>query len=293
LIAAVVAAGLLASGAVAILRLGPIGGGRVFSTRTASGGSASVGQQPQLRAVPTGRQRRRSLVGASVHEVARLLRLGFPLYCGGSRGHSVAFSFDDGPGPYTGLALRILRHAGAHATFFLVGRNLARGGSLPRLEQAVGGVGDHSWTHAFLPALSRQAMADELRQTQTAISRIVGAKVDLFRPPYGAHDPAIDAEARRLGMLEVLWSVDTRDSEGASWSNIAASVGRYAHPGSIILMHENRGQTIRALKFSILPALRRRGLAPVSIARLLAVDPPTLAQLRRGPRGCTGARSSG
>jgi peptidoglycan/xylan/chitin deacetylase (PgdA/CDA1 family) len=131
-------------------------------------------------------------------------------------------------------------------------------------------------------------MADELRQTQTAISRIVGAKVDLFRPPYGAHDPAIDAEARRLGMLEVLWSVDTRDSEGASWSNIAASVGRYAHPGSIILMHENRGQTIRALKFSILPALRRRGLAPVSIARLLAVDPPTLAQLRRGPRGCTG-----
>ncbi len=60
------------------------------------------------------------------------------------------------------------------------------------------------------------------------------------------------------------------------------------HPGAIILMHENRGQTIRALT-TILPVLRRRGLRSVTLPELLASDPPSLAQLQAGSRGCGGA----
>jgi hypothetical protein len=51
-------------------------------------------------------------------------------------------------------------------------------------------------------------------------------------------------------------------------------------------MHENRGQTIRALKFNIIPALKRRHYKTVSLPELLALDPPTLKQLRAGPGGC-------
>jgi hypothetical protein len=52
-----------------------------------------------------------------------------------------------------------------------------------------------------------------------------------------------------------------------------------------VLMHENHGQTIRALT-TLLPALHRRHLRSVSVPQLLASDPPPAAQVRRGLAGC-------
>jgi peptidoglycan/xylan/chitin deacetylase (PgdA/CDA1 family) len=126
----------------------------------------------------------------------------------------------------------------------------------------------------------------EIAGTQRALARASGQPVVLFRPPYGANDAAVDAEARTRRMLTVLWSIDSRDSQGASWKQIAARVERQAHPGAIVLMHENRGQTIRALHRLLLPWLRRHGYRLVSVPELLAFDPPTPAQLRAGWRGC-------
>ena len=51
-------------------------------------------------------------------------------------------------------------------------------------------------------------------------------------------------------------------------------------------MHENRGQTIRALKFYILPWLRQRHIRLVTVPQLLTLDPPSSSQLRAGPNGC-------
>jgi peptidoglycan/xylan/chitin deacetylase (PgdA/CDA1 family) len=218
--------------------------------------------------------------------LARLLRIGRPVYCGGARGRFLALTFDDGPGPYTQLALEILRHNRARATFFLVGRNLARAGDLPAQELLLGAVGDHTWTHADLLRMSLRQVTWQLEATRRAIRQATGTPVTLFRPPYGAHDALVDRVARSLGLLEVLWSIDTRDSEGARWHQIGALVGRNARPGSIVLMHENRGQTIRALRFVILPFLHRHRLVAVTLPRLLALDPPSRAQLGDGPGGC-------
>ncbi|MHB8642664.1 MAG: polysaccharide deacetylase family protein [Gaiellaceae bacterium] len=229
-----------------------------------------------------------TLAAREAVETRRLLAVGLPVYCAAPRRRDVALTFDDGPGPYTALTLRILQRAGARATFFLVGRNLAAAASLPRQEERLGGLGDHTWTHAFLPALRPREIEAQLAETKAAIERSAGTTVTLFRPPYGAHNAEVDRIARHLRMIEVLWSVDSGDSEGASWRAIAATVTRYAHPGGIILLHENRGQTIRALKFLILPWLRTHHLVPVDLTTLLALDPPTLAQLRRGGRGCPG-----
>jgi peptidoglycan/xylan/chitin deacetylase (PgdA/CDA1 family) len=88
-------------------------------------------------------------------------------------------------------------------------------------------------------------------------------------------------------MLEVLWNVDSFDWAGAKWNGIARNVLRHLSPGAIVLMHENRGQTIRALKFIILPALRRLRYRLVTVQELLALDPPSTAQLRRGLQGCS------
>jgi peptidoglycan/xylan/chitin deacetylase (PgdA/CDA1 family) len=238
---------------------------------------------------PARRHRHRRRVSAAVLDaraVERLAALGLPVYCGGSRGRDVALTFDDGPGVYTHLALQALRRAGARATFFLVGRNLARWPGFVRPEAALGALGDHTWTHAFLPPLPRSVMMRQLADTQAAIAAESSRPVLLFRPPYGGRNSTIDAAAHSLGMLEVLWSVDSLDWKGATWRQIAANVAHGARPGSIVLMHENHGQTIRSLRNLVLPFLRAHRLQPVSVPQLLRLDPPSDRQLRAGLAGC-------
>jgi len=219
--------------------------------------------------------------------VARFALLGKPIYCGGRRDHVVALTFDDGPGPYSHLALRLLRRYHAHATFFLVGRLLERWRQIPAQELTLGALGDHTWSHVDLAQLPPVAIAGELTKTREAVASLVHVDVRLFRPPYGARDPAVDQAARRLQMLEVLWNVDSLDSEGADAAKIARNVVAHLSSGAIVLMHENRGQTIKALAFTLLPELRRLHYRLLSIPELLATDPPTAAQLRRGLGGCS------
>ncbi len=230
---------------------------------------------------------RRRLEERGENAVDRFAEIGLPLYCGGSKGRYIALTFDDGPGPYTErYAFPILRKAKVRATWFVVGRNIANWPSLPRRELAFGAVGDHTWNHAYLPGLDFNAMKSELASTQTQLERSTGKRVRLFRPPYGARTAAIDRESRALGMLQVLWSIDSLDSQGADWRGITKEVLDNVRSGSIILFHENRGQTIRALKFNILPELRRRHFKTVSLPELLALDPPTMKQLKAGAGGC-------
>jgi peptidoglycan/xylan/chitin deacetylase (PgdA/CDA1 family) len=216
----------------------------------------------------------------------RLAAYGKPVYCGGRARRWVAFTFDDGPGPYTKLAVRILSAAHVPATFFLVGRNLAPFRSSLRVEEQIGALGDHTWTHPDLAVLAPSAVMQEMASAKQGIERASGRRVQLFRPPYGARDATVDRTARRLGLVEVLWTVDSADSLGANYAQIARNVLAGLRPGAIILMHENRGQTIRALKFYVLPKLRRAHVRLVTVPQLLSGDPPTPAQLARGGRGC-------
>lgn len=220
--------------------------------------------------------------------VAAFARRARPVYCGGRERRLVALTFDDGPGPYTGMALRELRRAGARATFFLVGRSIQRFPQWPRRERRLGAIGEHTLTHPYLPGLAPGAARHEIAGGQAAAAAAAGVRVRLFRPPYGAHTPAIDRLVARLGMVEVLWDVDSTDSRVAPPSNyatIASTVRHGIRPGSIVLFHENRGQTIRALR-TILPMLSRRRLRAVTVPQLLRDDPPSRIMLARGWAGC-------
>ena len=218
-------------------------------------------------------------------EIRRLVAIGLPLYCGGPHGREIGFTFDDGPGVYTHLALRKLGQAHERATFFDVGRSIEGWRGYVSRELGLAAIGDHTYTHPDLVALGPAEVTSELERTAQLIKAQSGERVDLWRPPYGASDRAVAPIARRLGLLETLWSVDSRDSLGANWAAIIKNVEAGLRPGAIILMHENRGQTIRALS-ALLPYLRRHHLRSVSIPELLATDRPSLAQLRRGWGGC-------
>jgi peptidoglycan/xylan/chitin deacetylase (PgdA/CDA1 family) len=217
--------------------------------------------------------------------IRRLAKLALPVYCAGPRGRALAFTFDDGPGIYTHYAVKKLTQAREQATFFVVGRSIeAWPGWLAR-ERKVATLGDHTFTHADLLELPPSEVALELASDKRLIERESGQPVDLFRPPYGGQDTAVNRIARQLGLLDIMWSMDSRDSLGADWAGIIKNVESDLRPGAIILMHENRGQTIRALT-TLLPVLHRRHLRSVSLPELFATDPPSISQVRRGLYAC-------
>lgn len=258
------------------------------------GGTRAVraAANPQASLAPAVASPQARALGVAAHhataespQLRRLIGLGLPIYCGGRHGRMVALTFDDGPGPYTRLALAKFHKHRLHATFFVVGRNLPLIPGITRVERAQGAVGDHTFTHPLLTALAPAEAQREIVSTQAALARSSGGPVFLFRPPYGGRNRTIDAIAQRHGMLEIMWTVDSRDSLGANYAGIASNVIAGLHPGSIILMHENRGQTIRAM-LAIFAAIAARHLQTVSVPQLLAEDPPSLAQVRSGGLGC-------
>jgi peptidoglycan/xylan/chitin deacetylase (PgdA/CDA1 family) len=223
--------------------------------------------------------------------IGQLARLGLPIFCAGPHGHALALTFDDGPGPYTRLALRKLKANHDRATFFDVGRSLTYFPGYLSRELRIGVVGDHTYNHPDLAGLPRAQVYAQIARARSQIVRESGQPVDLFRPPYGAFDAEVLRSARRLGLLTVMWTQDSGDSLGANYAGIIRNVTRALRPGAIILMHENRGQTIRALQ-TLLPLLHRRHLRSVSLPELLATDPPSVAAVRRGAAACGGVRIS-
>ncbi|HWE07726.1 MAG TPA: polysaccharide deacetylase family protein [Solirubrobacteraceae bacterium] len=276
------------AGTLAVVILGV---GVVLATGAGSGGGAP--HHPPALAVklrqvkPAPVRHLRGLSPAGLENIKRLLALGLPIYCGGRQGNAVAFTFDDGPGVYTHYALRKLERAHARATFFVVGRSIRAWPGWLRREGRMAALGDHTMTHQDLVAMAPVQAFDEIYRARQVIQHDSGQRVELFRPPYGAHDRIVDTIVHRLGMLDIMWSVDSADSLGANYAGIIRNVTQGLRPGAIIEMHENRGQTIRALT-RLLPELRRRHLHSVSVLSLLATDPPSPAQLHRGESGCGG-----
>jgi peptidoglycan/xylan/chitin deacetylase (PgdA/CDA1 family) len=215
---------------------------------------------------------------AQHHAVAQLLARRAIVSCGGGKGDAVALTFDDGPGPYTSQILDVLRRNGAHATFFVVGNRLAYWPHAAYAEARLGGVGNHTWSHAHLTRLPHWLVWLELMRTQYEVGGDVGWKPRLFRTPYAEHTPATDGIASKLGLVEVFWDVDAQDDvPHAKVSAIVRNVERGLRPGAIVVLHDIHPWTLRALP-RILQAIRVRGLRAVSVQELLAIDPPAPGQ---------------
>jgi peptidoglycan-N-acetylglucosamine deacetylase len=235
--------------------------------------------RPLRQAAPTRRMPVRPLPApaASLGD----LRAALPLTAGvlhGSPGQRmVALTFDDGPSGRTPAILGVLAHHHAHATFFVVGR--ATRGMEPVLRHiAASGseIADHTYSHADLLHLGLPGRTRQLRWTRSLVERATGTRPRFFRPPYGATGPAVNRLGRSLGMIPVLWSVDSRDWQLPGTKAIVRRVLANVEPGSIILLHDGGGdrrETLRALP-AILRALARRHLQPVTLSRLLSQVPP-------------------
>ncbi len=166
-------------------------------------------------------------------------------------------TFDDGPAECTPALLAVLARHGVHATFFVVGRRVARGRELVRRIAAEGHtVGNHSWSHPDLRTLESDALRVELERTSDAIERATGERPSLFRPPYGFTNRNVEAAASALGMRSVLWDVSTDDWLRPGVEAIG-EVLRAAPPGAVVLMHDGRARAGRGDRRQTVAAVER------------------------------------
>jgi peptidoglycan/xylan/chitin deacetylase (PgdA/CDA1 family) len=218
--------------------------------------------------------------------VRRFYRFGLPIWCGGGRGSYATVTFDDGPSAHSEQIMQMLSKAGAQTTYFLIGGSISEFPNVPRQQLRLGGVADHTWTHPDLRTIGTAGATSELKRTKVAIERATGELVTLMRPPYGGRDTSTDRVSHKLGLLPVMWDSDTQDSLGASSQTILQNAVTGLRPGGIVLMHETKDSTVAVLP-QVLAEAKKKGLKLVSIPQLLALDPPSLAQLRDGGNGCS------
>jgi len=155
--------------------------------------------------------------------------------------HGIALTFDDGPHEEgTRAVLEQLEHAGATATFFLVGEQVER---RPALAAEIAAAGHelalHGYRHRLLLRRTTQALADDFERAAALIEDAAGVAPRWFRPPYGVFSLGALAVVRGRGWKPILWS-----RWGADWRRRAtgASIARRAtaclEAGDVVLLHD-------------------------------------------------------
>lgn len=191
-------------------------------------------------------------------------------------GPEVALTFDDGPSSFTPDILKTLREYDARATFFVLGRNVAR--HVSTLHRALAGgneLGNHTFNHVDLLGLSDGEIRRELVTTQSALRDVVGSGSVWFRPPYGSADMRGVAIAASLGLRTVTWSVNPEDWSSSEPDAILNAVIGGIHPGAIVLLHDhgpNSAAMVAALP-AILEALTTRGMRTVTLSEAFGEAP--------------------
>lgn len=163
-------------------------------------------------------------------------------------GAAVYLTFDDGPNPaYTPQILDALADYHAKATFFVLGQAATAHPELVRRARAAGHrIGNHSWNHPQLTKLPNPVIRTQLLNTNKAIG---GATC--VRPPYGDHNPRVDAVISGVGAKTVMWSIDPIDWSRPGVDAIVSRIESQVQAGSIILMHDSgidRSQSVAALR---------------------------------------------
>jgi peptidoglycan/xylan/chitin deacetylase (PgdA/CDA1 family) len=204
---------------------------------------------------------------------------------GGDEQREIALTFDDGPGPYTPKVLIALNRLHVKATFFVIGQQVATFHPALIAESRGGHViGDHTETHARMGSLAPAAQYRQMLLPSEQLTAYGLPRPMLFRPPYGSYDKATFTELKRLGLLMVLWTVDSQDYRRPGVKQIVDRVVSGAKPGAIMLLHDgggDRSQTVAAIP-KIVKRLRAKHYHLVTLPRLLADDPPPDG--RRAPK---------
>ena len=185
-----------------------------------------------------------------------------------SRPKLIALTFDDGPRRSTTTALLDgLAERGVHATFFLIGAQVADCRDVVRRMDREGHqIGIHTFDHVRLTDLNRADFDVQVEKTRAALKSALGHNDFLLRPPYGMLDESVKAWA---GCPIILWSVDPEDWKDRDAGRVVDQVTAQARDGGIILMHDIFPESVEAA-LEIVDTLHAQRYYLCTIEELLA-----------------------
>ena len=186
----------------------------------------------------------------------------------------VALTFDDGPtAGGTEVVLDLLRRFDARATFFVLADGVEQHPELAIRMRAEGHeIALHGADHRRLTKASRKEVVTSVRAGRERVEAVIGTRVRLFRPPFGAQSVFSYAVARLSGMQVVGWTLDPQDwredvdhmDQSTAWMTDGVA------PGGVVLLHDGRDVIAERL----LKELDVRNIRAVTVSELLASGRP-------------------
>ncbi|MBT5855766.1 polysaccharide deacetylase family protein [bacterium] len=211
-----------------------------------------------------------------------------PIWHGPRSIKTVALTFDDGPHPdYSNTILDVLNTHDVSATFFVVGRSVLAYKTIVQRMAAEGHeLGNHTFTHQRLDQLAPAEMVLEMDSINRLVREVTGQNMTFFRPPGGRYNRYVLDHLKTTSMQMVLWDINTGDyyvpvsEEDRSdypyakntvqkkAARVVKEILESVQSGSIILLHNTDGETIKALP-QIITALRGQGYRFVTLSKML------------------------
>lgn len=180
----------------------------------------------------------------------------------------VALTFDDGPSQYTEDFLNLFESYQANASFFMIGKNIAKyPDTVKHMVEGGFEVCNHSWDHQSIASKDRALIKREVFDTQDEIYRITGIEPTRIRPPYGAWNDLTQKTMSDNGMSIALWNVDSEDWRNRDASTTLCRAKAGVRDGAIILFHDLYPSTLEALK-QLIPYLKKEGYQLVTVSEL-------------------------
>lgn len=218
-------------------------------------------------------------VGGRFAEVAytrlplpRLATRALGTFCVNTADRVVSITYDDGPHPeHTPRLLDLLASRGATATFFALARQVRAHPEIARRILAEGHeLALHGQDHRSLLTMGDAEAVRYVRDAKDEVESLVSAPLVSFRPPYGAHTVRQAHGIAGLGLDVLIWSGDAFDWVDDEETRIADRALSTIFPGSMLLLHDDRGDPETLAEDEVFPDFDRAEVLGLVLDRLSA-----------------------
>ncbi len=180
---------------------------------------------------------------------------------------AIALTFDDGPSNYTEELLDGLQLYNARATFFVVGKTAEKYPDIVARAYEEGHlIGNHTYSHIDFYKVSLSEIKEDIEKGSAVIESIIGENPLFLRAPYGNIN---FIQLKQLNCFFIHWSDSTLDWFREEEDYIYKRIMKKAEDGAIILMHDTREVTVKAVLRAI-PELQKQGYEFVRVDELLS-----------------------
>ncbi|MGY0692244.1 polysaccharide deacetylase family protein [Virgibacillus sp. FSP13] len=175
----------------------------------------------------------------------------------------VLLTFDDAPDEHALEMAKTLKKLDANAIFFVNGHFLEtpkKKEMLKQIDDMGFLIGNHTYSHAYLPDLSKKEQKKEIVRVNDMVKEIIGERPKFFRAPNGANTDYTKKIAKEEEMILMNWSYGYDWNEEYMSKEAITDIMLHTElltSGANLLMHD-REWTAAALK-DIVNGLREKG----------------------------------